>query len=224
MEKELKVRVAGKLHLPYTALRGIQGSLKEMSKSRFESLKKTLIDDGITFVWHVWREPGNADSPWYIIDGHGRTLTVKHLVEVDGYKCPDLPCAEIYAETYQQAKKLVLNSSAVYNQITQQGLYEYVTDLDMPLDNLEDYELPGIDWDAFRAEYFEEKKEESVPEQRTKEEYINASIKPVTLYYSAQDYPRIIEGLDKLLGGREGADYSNVVWELVFEKLQSTAS
>ena len=152
MSKEIKRKVEAKLYIPLTDLHGIQGELKTMTRESFEDLKETILNDGITFAFHVWKNP--ETNLWMIIDGHGRCELLRHLVNVEGYICPDIPCAEIQADTFRDAKKLVLNSTAVYHQTTKQGLYEFISDIGMSVDDLKKFKIPEINFDSFKAEFY----------------------------------------------------------------------
>src|SRR4051812_37977289 len=102
MEKIIRVSCDTSLRVPYDQLHGIQKNLKEMSVESFEKLRKRILDRGLNFACHVWKElDGTGDKPrlrYWIIDGHARLNVIKTLIEKDGYSLPDgVPCVEIEA-------------------------------------------------------------------------------------------------------------------------------
>jgi len=130
----IRVTVEGKFNLPLNQLTGIQGNLKHFASiEKKAKCRRTLIKDGISFVFHVWKELAEVDGKavirWRIIDGHGRQKVLKELEE-EGWEVPEVPCAEIIADSYETAKLLVLNSSSEYHSVTQEGLVDFLSDID----------------------------------------------------------------------------------------------
>jgi hypothetical protein len=224
--EHLRIRAACKAatNIPYNELHGIQGALRIMSKERFEELKSELITKGFRFALSVWQSP--PDGKYYIVDGHGRHAVVKHLVE-HGYKADDLPCVYVEAASYEEAKKLVLPAISSYQQTTKEGLYEFISDLGIPFEELARYDIPGIDMDEFRVEFFDEPtvtaEDDPQKETVTFDAYKNAAVKQIVLLYAAEEYSSVISGLERLMGEMGVEDHSQVVWRLLSEKLHSPA-
>lgn len=233
MKQAIQVKVDTKLQIPLHQLHGIQDALKMMTKENFTKFKQEMIDNGITFTLHVWKQKvvvnGNTAIKWWIVDGHGRHAILKWLSEND-YEVPDLPCTETLADTYEEAKKRVLAASSVYHQTTKEGLYEFQNSLGIDAETLERFAIPGISWPEYKVEFFDDPKvaEEGSVETDTgkvmdTDAYKNAAIKQVVMYFSAEEYAQRIQQLDKLMELFGVDDYSQVVGKLLDDKIQSSA-
>jgi DNA modification methylase len=130
----------------------VSRQLKRNGQERSEKLAKSIMEDGIDFNFTVWRDKVN--KKWYLIDGHGRDKIIRFLVDKEGWTCPPVPCVETFAKSLKEAKKKVLRSSSTYHKITNQGLYEFAESLEMEPDEIEDYELPDLDTEAWKDEYY----------------------------------------------------------------------
>jgi hypothetical protein len=228
MEKTLRV-TCNTLSVPYGELHGIQGALRTMSKENFSRLRKLIVKDGINFALHVWKqleqtEDGQKLIRWWIIDGHGRHGVIKYLVEEEGYTCPPLPCVEIEAVSFEDAKRRVLAAASNYNSTTKEGLYEFMSGLGIGIEEMENYNLVDIDLPDFKMEFFDDpaaEADEATEEAPTRVEfdaYKNAAVKQVTLYFAAEDYQKVVSKLDQLMTEYGLEDFSQVVWRLLSEK------
>ncbi len=227
MEKAIRVTCDTKLFVPLTELREIQGSLKEMTKENFVRLRKSILEDGFNFPVFVWkgRGPGEKKDSQWVLDGHGRLHVVRHLVAEEGFECHDLPCVAIQAPDFSTAKRKVLSISSQYNTMTNDGLYQFMSDLELGIESLDAYHFDVIDVPEFKMEYFDEPAPVAT-EGETKQEvsfdaYKNAAVKQIVLYYAAADYEKILKGLDHLMGIMAVEDYSQVVWRLLDDALRS---
>ena len=153
VSKSLRVTCDTKLTVALDDLHGIQGAMKEMTEERYQKFRRLIIRDGINFSMHVWREPLEKKKfRWWIIDGHGRhALLVK--MRAEGYVVPPIPCVEIEASSFRDAKRRVLAASSSFHRATPQGVYEFLSDIEMPLEEIADYDLPDIDVPEFLAEF-----------------------------------------------------------------------
>lgn len=159
------------LRIELDHLTPLQGSLKELSVEAYEKLKKSILEYGFKFPIFIWREtktvearimggkPTTTVTNW-ILDGHGRRLVLLKL-RGEGYAVPPLPCVEIEAGSLEQAKRDVLLISSQYQHMTGDGLYEFMSDAGITVDELDAYDLPHIDMDEFRQEFFEDTEEEN---------------------------------------------------------------
>lgn len=151
--KKIRLAVTAKYYLPYNDLLDLQGNFKTLSKTNFEKLKAGIINDGFSFVIHVWKHEGR----FYIIDGHQRVNTIKHMVEIDKFDCPKLPVAIVEADNFAHAKRKVFAASSSFGKIEGQGLYEMMQDAEVGMDQLTDnYDFAGVDMEHFEAEYFKD--------------------------------------------------------------------
>jgi hypothetical protein len=82
----------------------------------------------------------------------------------DGYHCPALPVNWVEAKDENEAKRKVLALTSQYGKMETQGLYEFISESDISVDDIEEsFHFPEIKLDDFRAEYYED----SVPEPET---------------------------------------------------------
>lgn len=160
---EIKITCDTKLYLPIENLLPFQGSLKNHGNK--EKLKKQILDQGFSAPVFVWKN----DGKYYLLDGHGRTSACLDLKQA-GYKIPDLPAVEIIAKTKREAKKKLLGYVSQFGHVSKEGLYEFIQDAEIELEELEDFDIPEIDLDEFKEEYFPEDKpvgdgkEDNIPE------------------------------------------------------------
>ena len=158
--KEVKVKIKKQKRVDIADLTPFQGSLKTLSPANYEKLKKTMLDEGFTFMIHVWH---NANVT-YIIDGHQRVATLTRMRE-EGFEIPPIPCAFVDANTYHDAKKLVLLAVSQYGKIDKDGILEFVDGEDFDFD---DFDLPDFDssiLESLKPDDIErEEKEDDIPE------------------------------------------------------------
>lgn len=154
MVKKIEIAIESKTDtLPYTALSEFQGNLKTLEKENFEKLKKQILEQGFSFIIHVWYSA--KDDKNYILDGHQRLRTVKYLIEVEGYECPDLPVAFVKATSYKQAKRKLFGAASQYGSVDRQGLYELMTESNVgPGELAADFNFPEINIPSFNSEFF----------------------------------------------------------------------
>jgi len=151
---ELKVESLQIKYYDYKDLLPIQGNLKEVSKTAFEAIKKTILKRNFKIPIYVWEE---NEQKVYILDGHTRRLVLL-VLEKEGYVIPKIPCVVIPADSLSEAKELVLAITSSYGKIDGQGLYEFLNDVDIPIDEFKkEFMLEGIDNDKFIDEFFKDK-------------------------------------------------------------------
>lgn len=146
---EIKVACDTKLYVALENLKEFQGNLKNHGNK--EKLKKQILEQGFSAPMFVWKN----DGKYYLLDGHGRLGACKDLKQA-GYKIPDLPCVEIFAKTKTEAKKKLLSYVSQFGKVEGEGLYKFILDAELQVEDLEDFEIPEIDLDEFKAEFFDE--------------------------------------------------------------------
>lgn len=159
--KQIPIKCKGNRNLSYKELKTFQGNLKEMSKSNAEKLKKSILKYGWIAPIFVW----NKD---YILDGHGRLLILGELFKI-GYQIDNLPIVDIEAKTKKEAAEILLAINSKYQNITEEGLYQFVNEMELDLTDIKIFELPAIDMERFEMGYFAD---------LTKKEDINIEYKP----------------------------------------------
>jgi hypothetical protein len=150
----IKVNVRNELlWLPIDELVPSQGDLKELSKENYEKLKNSILRNGFISPFFIWK---NKQDVYEIKDGHQRRLTVIAMIE-EGHNLPDLfPCVEIIADSAEEASRILLMLTSQFGKVTKQGLYEYMHDNQINVDELFDFNLDAFPMESFKLEYFEE--------------------------------------------------------------------
>ena len=150
MGNEIKVQCDTKLSLPLENILDFQGALKTLSTANYEKLKKQIIENGFSAPIFVWKN----DGKFYCLDGTQRRLTLAKLKEA-GYKVPDLPCVEIFAKTKLEAKKKLLSYVSQFGKVDKQGLYQYIIDAELGIEDMQEFEIPELNMNEFKEEYFD---------------------------------------------------------------------
>lgn len=145
--KEIQIRCRGSRELSYDKLKTFQGNLKAMTKENCQKLKNSILKYGWCAPVFVWGKD-------WILDGHGRLLVLSELLK-DGYSIGHLPIVDIEADTKKQAGEILLAINSKYQTITDQGLYEFMADMEIGVDELGGFAL-DMDLERFGNEYFTE--------------------------------------------------------------------
>ena len=146
-DKQIPIRCSGSRTIEWTELVPFQGDLKEMSKDSFQKLRASILKYGWISPIFVWKDT-------LLADGHGRILVLKELIK-EGYTIEPLPICDIQAIDKREAAEILLAINSKFQNVTPEGLYEYVTNFDIDLDTLQNFELPDIDFDIFKAEFYD---------------------------------------------------------------------
>jgi len=153
-DKNIKIRCKGSIELPLEDLKPFQGNLKSLSDKSHKKLRRRILSSGFRFPIFVWKSP-EGDN--FILDGHQRVKTLLKMVETDGYKIDKIPCAEINADSYDDAKEQILAATSAYGKIEHQGLYEFMQETRFDLDMINnEFRLPEIDLKMFEKEYYKD--------------------------------------------------------------------
>lgn len=151
--KQIKIACKVADFVPLSELCELQGDLKSLSHNQFAQLKNEILKTGFAFPIHIWRD---ADKTPWIVGGHQRVRVLRQLVQ-DGYQIDKVPVVEVEAKNLDAAKRRVLQDASQYGQIERQGLYEFMTSIDLGVDDLAtSFHLPevSLDMDMFKQEFF----------------------------------------------------------------------
>lgn len=155
--KKLNIKCTYTELLPLHSLNVIQGDLKDLTKDNADRFKKQIIKQGFLSPVHVWKNGGKN----YILDGTQRSRVLS-LLQKEDYDVSQIPCIFIEAKDEAAAKRVVLALTSQYGTMTDQGLYEFMSEAEINANELiESFNFPEIDMDKFTAEYF---KDELPPE------------------------------------------------------------
>jgi len=147
----INVRCEAAVNINLADLTQLQGDLKELSEGNFNKLKTSILKNGITFPFFVWRNEGVN----YILDGTQRDRVLKKMA-IAGYEIPPLPCALIQAKDRAEAAEKILLISSQYGKMTNQSLQGFLAENDLDFMKLQDeLELPSIDLEYFRDADFQ---------------------------------------------------------------------
>ena len=141
---QLRVSCDTKLRIPLDELHGIQGNLKSMTPENRVKFRNLILKDGISFSLHVWKQVESIDDKavikWWVIDGHGRVDLLREMRE-DGFTVPAIPCVEIEAADFRDAKTRVLSASSSFQHIEPDELNEFLRSMDLAPAVIYDYDL-----------------------------------------------------------------------------------
>ena len=165
MSETVTIKCKGAHNLPLEKLTEFQGTLKEMSKKNYNKLKKMILKQGFSFPFFYWHETETNKN--FILDGHGRRLTLLQMKQ-EGIELPaEFPVCPIEAANATEAKMLILSASSQFNTITEQGLYEFSEAAHIPAEFIEEnFSFDAIDFKDFNDNYYSEPdpKADEVPE------------------------------------------------------------
>lgn len=163
---QIELSVGVQVALDIAELNYFQGDLKDLSEENYARLKAQILKHGFAFSPHVWRH----ENRWFILDGHQR-YRVLTMMRKEGFAVPKIPCTIVNAPDIKSAKELVLAGTAQFGEMTDQGLYEFISQNDLdPLEVFAENRFPEIDAEDFMEEFFKEPEaggatdEDSVPE------------------------------------------------------------
>ncbi len=149
--KEIRIACQGAELVPFEKLRVIQGDLKELSKADFAKLEKEILTLGFSFPFNVWKNP---DGWLDILDGTQRFRVVSTLRD-NGYSIPQAPVSFVEASSREEAANKLLGAASAYGKPNSEGLYAFMHDFNIELPRLDSVDLPGVDIEDFKIEYFE---------------------------------------------------------------------
>ncbi len=150
---DIKIAYNSPIEAHIDDLNAFQGDLKELSGESYHKLSTEIMETGFAFAPHIWINP--KDKKLYLIDGHQRISVVKRLIE-EGHKIKKIPVIPVFAKTFQDAKKRILQATSQYGRITNQGLANFATEAKIDIsDLLKSFELPNFDFNKFQEQFID---------------------------------------------------------------------
>ena len=124
-----------------------QGNLKSLGTREYEKLRQSIVEKGFIAPLFVWR---NGSTRWKLLDGHQRV----RLLRQEGWT-PEggLPVVPIEADDEKDAKEKLLAIVGRYGRIDGQGLYEFVSEVGIDLEDWQVPDLPDIDMEAWLNDF-----------------------------------------------------------------------
>lgn len=139
------------IQIPISELEWFQGNLAEASKASIEKLKKSILRHGIFMAFAVW-DDGNKK---HIIDGHARLSVLRDELKYGGM----IPVDFVKARSIEDAKEKVLLARSQTNRTTEEGLFDFASDLDWQF--LPDMlDLPDVNLPKFVDDFILNKSQE----------------------------------------------------------------
>lgn len=139
--------------IDWQAAQWIQANLKELTKQDYDKLRESLIQNNFMMPFTVWQD---GDTLW-ILDGHHRQKVLQTLM-ADGYTIPErLPANFIECKDKHDAAKKVLIYSSIYAKITDDGLYELISQNEIDFEEVKKLiDLPNVNLDYFEEYYIKD--------------------------------------------------------------------
>jgi len=158
MTKTIKITCEVNDKLPLNALTEFQGKLKKLEKKEYQKLKSSIIKYGFSFPIFVWKNGANN-----IIDGHQRISVLKDMV-LEGYSMDNVPVIYIDAKNEKEAKEKVLLATSSYAKVNNEGLYEFLSIINIPFEEIKDYiDIPSVNLEQFENKYYNKIIEDDPP-------------------------------------------------------------
>tara|TARA_R100000808_G_scaffold15429_1_gene35696 strand:+ start:1368 stop:1952 length:585 start_codon:yes stop_codon:yes gene_type:complete len=132
-----------------------QGSLKDLTQKGYDNLVSSLKKHGFFVPVFIWKGASEEhDERPLLIDGHQRQRVFQSgAFALEGGLVPTIP---IKAKSAQQAAELLLRFDSQHGTRTHQGLYQFISEHALEIDNLADLDLADYNHELFRAEFFED--------------------------------------------------------------------
>jgi len=138
----LRVTCRAAAMVPISKLTRLQGDLKTLSPADRERLKKSLVENGVSFPVHAW----DSGKTIYILDGTQRTDVIREIAGEE-FK---VPVAWVEAKDKKEAARKLLAAASQYGEVTKDGLLEFVKEFKIDAALLMDnFRFPEIDLSKF---------------------------------------------------------------------------
>jgi len=166
--KEVKINCGRFDTKDITELKPFQGSLKTLTEANYKKLKREILRNGFVEPISIWNNN--------ILNGHQRLECLTKMRQ-EGYHIPKVPVSLIEADSIDDAKRIVLSLTSQYGTMTQESLYDYMSESDISLAEIDDrYDFAGIDRDDFENKFFKDF-EPNLPEEGIKEKKVEVILK-----------------------------------------------
>lgn len=150
--KSVQIRCKGASTIDFKKLEAFQGELKILTEDNFKKLRKSILSEGFTAPIHVWKNDGHN----YMLDGHQRFNTLTKLAD-EGYEIPAVPIDFVTADSFEQAKRILLSHASQFGKVQAQGLYEQQMAAGLSIEQIqESYNYHEINMRSYAAEYFKD--------------------------------------------------------------------
>lgn len=154
-KKTIKITCEGSGLAKLDELVPTQGNLKSLSEANYKKLRGRILAKGFRVPVFIWKD---KKKKLKLLDGHQRRLTLITMRDQEGYEIPDIPYAEIKAESEKDAREMVLEILAQYGKLERQGLYEFTVESDISVDFIKQNIHFGdsLNIESWAAEFFDQ--------------------------------------------------------------------
>jgi len=171
MIREIKNKIIKTEPVKWKELKFLQSdNLKDLNKSEYEKLKKSLLENDFIQTFFVWQDKDII----YLLDGHHRIKLLFNL-EKEGVIVPEtFPANFIHCKNRKEASKYLLIFSSIYAKIDREGLYEFfeLEELDLT-ELLQEIQIPDIDFSYFDKNFNNDPEIEKIKKLEEKEKSRN---------------------------------------------------
>jgi hypothetical protein len=197
-QKTVRIAVKGAELVALDDLVPFQGELKTLDKTNYEKLRKLIIG-GFSFTFHVWQKDGKN----YIIDGHQRLFTLKQMRDVEGWVVPPVPVSIILEESFEAAKRKVLEGASTFGKMTEDSLFQYMKENDIPFDEAAaSYDFMDVNFEKLQEKYNNEEPP-MIPDDKTEEQKMPSSsegVRQVQLFFGSDVFEDFIAKTNEIAG------------------------
>ena len=128
-----------------------QENFKDLDESAKHKLKASLLANSFSQPFYVWED---ESGELFCLDGKHRVIILEELVN-EGYDVPYLlPATFIQCDNKKEAAKLVLIYSSIYAKISQQGLFDFIKEYELQMNEFNgEIELPEFSMPRFEQKF-----------------------------------------------------------------------
>jgi DNA modification methylase len=136
MKKVIEITLSELPMKEISEFKNFQGHLKKLSTENYKKLKESFLKRGFNTPIFVWKDND------FILDGHARVMALRDMMregyslEKNGIETTKVPYIEIVAKDKKEAAELVLQFSSKYNEITEEGLKDFIKDFNLEISDI----------------------------------------------------------------------------------------
>jgi len=207
--KKIPLRCKGEKLVPIEKVQAFQGNLKELDKKAFKQLRALIVKLGWIAPVFVWKD---KQGVYNLLDGHQRMFVIRKMIADEKFVFEHVPINVIDATNKKEAAETLLAIDSRFAKITDEGLYGFVHEFDIPEDILEDFCFPEMGLSLFEDIDYDEAWE-GMPEFDQKDK---TAFQSIHIHFKNQD------GVDKFaeLIGQAITEKTRFLWypEIEIEK------
>lgn len=220
MDKQIKIKVEGKMALPYTQLIPFQNDLKTLDKERYERLRASILKEGVCFTKHIWLN----DGKYFLIDGHQTISVLKQMVETEGFKVDNIPVSLVHADSFKEAKRKVLAGASVYGRMTEKSIFDFLNDADLDFEDIAaEFDFPDINLDNLADKFFDDETGSLPPPDPNAPDMPSSSnqVKQIQLLFNAGSHEEFLVKAQALASVYKTENLTDTIMEAMRADYQS---